>query len=312
MLAHEVADVLQRAHGNNRELTWIPPDQIGEEFDGRRRDRLVGLEVLGPRELVVDAIGWDRRRLPPDRNRHVGSAETMEQFAGEPRALRSVRVAHRDAEQLEGRALQRIPQCPAVVDIGTDVRIEHHFHAGLLCCGWQNCCQRAGKHKRDSRAVSHGSQILQRHERVQSIGAHRRNERRDAGNEQEEQGDAAKGQRIGRADPIEESLENRVSTSPRRTVRRPRRSMSRLADDHGGYRARRRANCDTNADFVCPRPDNVGQHAVDPECRKDEGQKSQCAKQCPAIRTGSSASVASSNVATLKTARPGSCVVTAA
>ena len=49
MLANEVADVLQRTHGNQRDFARIPADEIGEEIDCRVGDGLRSRESLRPR-----------------------------------------------------------------------------------------------------------------------------------------------------------------------------------------------------------------------------------------------------------------------
>jgi hypothetical protein len=132
MQSDEVADVLQRPDSDERDLTPIPADRVGQKPDGRRSDRPVGLKILGPRELIVNAIGRNGRRLTPDGHGHIRAPEAMEQFACEPRPPWRVGIADGDPQQLERRALHRIPERPGVVDVGADVGVEHDLHAGLL------------------------------------------------------------------------------------------------------------------------------------------------------------------------------------
>jgi hypothetical protein len=79
----------------------------------------------------------------------------VEQLARDAGALRRVGVGHGDAKQLERRALQRITQRPAIVDIGADVGVEQNFHAPLLRRGRQACDERPHERQHDSQAMRH-------------------------------------------------------------------------------------------------------------------------------------------------------------
>jgi hypothetical protein len=142
---------VERPDGDERDLVWVPANQVGEKLDGRRCDRFVGLEVLGPRELVVDAIRRDRRRLSSDGNGNIRASEPVKELACEPGALRRVSIRDRDPDKFEDRTLQRVPERPPVVDISADVGIEDDLRACLLCSGRQSDDQHTSEHESDSR-----------------------------------------------------------------------------------------------------------------------------------------------------------------
>ena len=132
MQSHQIADVLQRPHRDQRDLIRIPADDLGEKFDRRCCNRLVRIEVLRPRELIINSIRRNRSCLPADGNRDIGSAQPVQELARQPRPLRRVGIGDGHAHEVEGWALQRIPERPPVIDISADIGVENNLHSRLL------------------------------------------------------------------------------------------------------------------------------------------------------------------------------------
>ena len=125
LFPERVGDVLQRPDGDERDLAGVLAQRVDDEVGGGGGDGLLGGEVFGPAELIVELAR--RLRRPSHRHRHVVAADDVEELAGHFGARGRVAVGDGHAHELDVRRGHQQPERPRVVDVRGDVGVEQNL-----------------------------------------------------------------------------------------------------------------------------------------------------------------------------------------
>ena len=98
-------------------------------------------EIIAVDPGIEISLGFAHRSRVADPDRHIRAAGALEEFCRDFRPVARVAGLREDELQVQFRAAQQKGQCPGIIDVGADIRIQDHRYAPRQVWGGRGRCR---------------------------------------------------------------------------------------------------------------------------------------------------------------------------